>query len=104
MLCGACFTYRGDWDAAEHQQSSEILPTGIPWRYIQYAALQYMYVYIQLLTQCIPSYISTVTVCTLYSGHTLALYHLAVMHADGKAVKRNCNYAVEVREREYVVI
>ena len=60
--------------------------------------VQYMYIYIQLLTQCIPSSMATVTVCTLYSGHTLALYHLAEMHADGKAVKRNCNYAVEVRE------
>ena len=77
------FYLRGDWDAAEHQQSSAIFPTGIPWRYIEYTLhvpvhaitfghrtisdytlhVQYMYFYIQLLTQCIPSYIATVYDC-----------------------------------------
>ena len=30
-------------------------------------------------------------------GHILAIYKLGEMHTDGRAVKRNCNYAVEVR-------
>ena len=30
------------------------------------------------------------------AGHLLAIYSLGEMHAEGTAVKRNCNYAVEV--------
>ena len=33
---------------------------------------------------------------SLIAGHLLAIYSLAEMHAEGQAVKRNCNYAVEV--------
>lgn len=33
------------------------------------------------------------------SGHVLALYHLAQMHAQGLGVLRSCTTAVEVRAR-----
>ena len=38
------------------------------------------------------------------AGHLLAIYSLAEMHAEGQAVKRNCNYAVEVGTRSMCTI